>query len=570
MKTLIGWIVGIVIAAGAVVAVVAIVTGGGGQVVSSDTYFTCPMHPQIRLPQLGDCPICGMSLVKKKAGEAGTTGTITLTQRQIQLAGVRTEEIRKRPLVAVIDTVGRIDYDERRLAKVTAWVDGRIDKLHVDFTGATIQKGHPLADVYSPSLISAQEEYLQAVDGVGGLEAPTRKKLLWLGLTEEQVDGIAREKKVRSHLTIHAPIGGTVIHKHVVEGQYVKTGDTLFRIADLGTVWMYADIYESEVPVLSTEREGDYHACPMHPEEKGAAGDDCPKCGMPLLRQSPGIKLEITSRAYPGEVFTGSVEFTDPFVNPKTRTVRIRSTVHNPGLRLRPDMYVRASIRLSEGELPAIPESGVLFSGQRRIALIREGGGTFRPVLVTLGRMWLREEGHAPSEEQALPFHRGMRRYHELLGGVGEGDVVVTSGNFLVGSESQLQGALERMLGDEKPPAEGPFLDVLAEYLRIHVLLAKDELEHVPHVAAALAEKAEDVATAEAARALASKTGPAELREAFWTLSQVLIRRWKEHDSGGDVHVAYCPMVEKRWLQEGTAIRNPYDTSMPRCGVIEE
>lgn len=570
--------------------------------------YTCPMHPQIKLPQMGDCPICGMSLVRREAGAAGATGTVSLTPRQIQLAGVRSEKVIERPLVSVIDTVGRIDYDERRLAKVTAWVEGRIDRLEVNFTGVTIDKGHPLVDLYSPPLISAQQEYIEALQAyetvkdspiretrnrARDLIRSTRQRLLWWGLTESQVDEIAKTRKVRSHITIFAPIGGTVIHKHVVEGQYVKTGDTLFEIADLSRVWMYADIYESELPSLLRPRQGDFYECPMHPEVRGGPADRCPTCGMPLLRRSPKIQLSITSRSYPGQVFTGTVEFTDPFVNPRTRTLRIRCTIENPDLQLRPEMYVRARILLHEGRLPALPESAVIHSGKRRIVLIDEGGGTFRPVLVRLGRMWLHEEGHVPTEEQALPFHRGLRRYHEVLAGVKPGDRVVTSGNFLLNSESQIQGALEHLIGPEEeekaPEAKGPFHEamrrVIQEYLRIHAALAADSIKTLGpataileriQAASAAAATGEDRSFAESlvnpAKRLAAETDARKIREAFGDLSDALLRYWRSSGShpGMDVHVAYCPMVKRHWLQEGRSIRNPYDPSMPGCGVIQE
>jgi hypothetical protein len=258
-------------------------------------------------------------------------------------------------------------------------------------------------------------------------------------------------------------------------------------------------------------------------------------------------------------------------------------------------MYARVRTVLSQGELLAVPESAVIFSGRRRIVIVDEGGGTFRPVLVRLGRMWAWEEGHEPSEERALPFHRGMQRYHEVLAGLREGDVVVTSGSFLINSESQLQGALARMIEEEEarpdePAATGPFHDAMrdaaSEYLKIQDALSKDTLEHVGHIAQALVRKAKAASStagdeeeraladslAAAGESLAGLTEPDAVREAFAGLSDAIIEYWRNYGpgSGIDAHVAYCPMVDERWLQEGKSIRNPYDPSMLRCGRIVE
>ncbi|GIW72799.1 MAG: hypothetical protein KatS3mg102_2341 [Planctomycetota bacterium] len=585
-------------------------------------WFTCPMHPEIRLPQPGECPICGMTLVEVK-GEARPRGsTVQLTPRKVQLGGVRTAEVARRPLVAVIDTVGRIAYDERKLASVAAWVSGRIEALHVDFTGVTIGAGHPLVDLFSPELIAAQQEYLQAIAGLEAvrdttipetvasarrLVESTRQRLLWWGLSEQQVEQIRTSGQVRPYVTIPAPIGGTVIKKHVVRGDYVRVGQPLFEIADLSQVWMYADIYESELPLLLAPRAGDYWACPMHPEQRGEKGQSCPRadCGMPLLRQSPGIELVITTQAYPGETFTGRVEFTDPFVNPQTRTVRIRCTIDNPELHLRPDMYVRARIVLGQGELVSVPADAVIFSGQRRIAILDEGGGRFRPVLVRLGRQWLWEQGRVPTENQALPFSRGLGRYHEVLAGLVAGERVVTSGQFLINSEAQLQGALERMLAAEQEreaaaaqapqAAAGPaaafdqaMTEAVRAYLELQAALARDALAHAGHLAAPIGraaaraeEHAADAQQRELARAarqaaaqLEQAGEPAAIRKAFAELSRPLLAWWRARGRAApelqDVHPAYCPMVDERWLQAGRTIRNPYDPSMPRCGQLED
>jgi len=234
----------------------------GAQQAASDTYYTCPMHPEIRLPQPGDCPICGMSLVEKKAGDEAESGVVAVTPRQLQLAGVTVAPVEVRRLARALDAYGNIDYDETRLAVVSAWIGGRIDRLYIDFTGVTVEKGHPLAWLYSPELISTGNEFLLALRNQRGIGASgradaaaharelvesARQRLLRWGLTREQVDHIAETGQVEDHVTIYAPQGGTVIEKRAFEGMYVKEGDVLFRVADLHQVWMHAEIYEDDI-----------------------------------------------------------------------------------------------------------------------------------------------------------------------------------------------------------------------------------------------------------------------------------------------------------------------------------
>jgi Cu(I)/Ag(I) efflux system membrane fusion protein len=440
----------------------------GEEPIESGVYYTCPMHPDIRLPQMTDCPICGMSLVEKTAGEDERTGSIAVTPRQIQLSGVNVTPVKKRHLSREIDTYGVIDYDETRLAVVPAWVGGRIDKLHIDFTGVKVHKGHALAHLYSPDLISAEKEYLLALDNLermgrsgstaGASQArelvnAARQRLLQWGLVNSQIDALAKNKKIEDHVTLYAPLGGTVIEKKAFEGMYVREGDELFRIADLSRVWLFADIYEEDIPFLYQKRAGDFYECPMHPDVTAEAPSVCSKCGMELIRTNKSIQAEITTRATPGETYLGSISFTDPFLNPETRTVRVRVNIDNSGQQLKPGMYARVQIHLPLGEMLAVPENAVIHSGRRSIVIVDEGEGKFRPQPVRLGRMWVDDQAGRRQEESGLVFKKESLRYHEVLAGLTEGDRVVTSGNFLLGSESQLQGALAKMLAEDSTGA---------------------------------------------------------------------------------------------------------------------
>lgn len=455
-------------------------------------YYTCGMHPSVRVSpedyEKGDnsCPICHMDLVpvyKEQAGmemEGGEhegheapEALVRLSARAQDLAQVKTEEIQFRHLFKEINTVGQIDYDERKKAFVAAWISGRIDKLFVDFTGAYVRKGQSLVWIYSPALLTTQEEYLLAretlekvkgsqneetISGAESLvEASKRRLVLW-GINEDQIKELEERKKASTHMTIYAPIGGTVIHKNAFEGKYVKEGENLYQIADLSNLWILADIYEYE---------------------------------MSLVKR--GQTVEITTEAYPGEKFKGRIAFIDPFLNPKTRSIKVRIDVPNSGHKLKPGMYVNVFIssHISEGvqstekvmytcpmhpeiiaENPgdcpicemalvkkeqapqgtvlAVPKDAVLDTGERKLVYIEKEKGVYAAKEVVIG-------------SEAVAFDNDQKKkYYAVNAGLSEGMRVVFQANFLIDSQSQITGqaeavyggALERGEEGKKPPAK--------------------------------------------------------------------------------------------------------------------
>ena len=316
-------------------------TGGGpgettvsiGTPDSKILFWTCSMHPQIKQDGPGRCPICEMDLVpmREEAG-GGEKASLRLGERARQLASVQTTPVEYRKLSKSIFTVGKIDYDESSVAHVTAWVSGRTDKLYVNFTGTIVKKGEHLIYMYSPDLLSTQEEYLLAYRGIEKLkDSPipevisssktllenTRQRLLLWGITEEQINELERTQTPQTHLTIYAPIGGTIISKDAFEGMYFETGDMLFTIADLSGVWLYLDIYEYDLPWVRY-----------------------------------GQDIEVITESYPGDVFHGTVVFIDPFLNEVTRSVKVRINMDNREGKLKPGMYVNARLKVkleSEG-----------------------------------------------------------------------------------------------------------------------------------------------------------------------------------------------------------------------------
>jgi Cu(I)/Ag(I) efflux system membrane fusion protein len=397
--------------------------------------FFCAMHPQVISEEPGKCPLCGMPLSKRpKSGEAGTAeeglpeapdiSMVQLSPRQIRLAGVKTEPAIYCPLVKTIHTVGTITYDERLLAHVTSWTAGRVDKLFVDFTGVAVKKGEPLVLIYSPDLVSAQQEYLLSletrdkmkgstletmVESANSLVEASRDRLLLWGVTEEQLDELSQTGKVQDHMTIYAPESGTVIKKDVTKGQYVKEGGMMYTIADMAHLWMMADIYEYEMGLIKL-----------------------------------GQDVEITTAAFPGQTFAGEVAFIEPFLNEATRSLKVRVDVPNPDLELKPAMFVNATFKIPLGkpdqkgtaEVLSIPRSAVLYTGLRKLVYVEIEKGLF--------------------EAREIKTGYDTEGYVEVLEGLKEGDVVVTRGAFLLDAESQLgPGVGAQYYGAMGGPEEG-------------------------------------------------------------------------------------------------------------------
>jgi len=290
--------------------------------------WTCSMHPQIRRDGPGACPICGMDLIRVRTNTteaaSGPSPSLTLSAAQRARMRIETVPVERHYPTARIRLAGKVTYDETRLADITAWVPGRIDELFVDFTGVRVRAGDHMVKLYSPELLSAQEELVQALRSLNrlsqnsapsvrqstqGLVRAARDRLRLWGLNTAQIEEIERRGAASEQVTIYAPTSGIVIRRDVQEGMYVETGTRIFTVADLATVWVQLDAYESDLQWLRY-----------------------------------GQSVSFTTEAYPGEAFTGVVSFIDPFLDPATRTVGVRVNVDNPDGRLKPEMFVRAEV----------------------------------------------------------------------------------------------------------------------------------------------------------------------------------------------------------------------------------
>lgn len=306
----------------------------------TETVWTCSMHPQIRQPQPGDCPLCGMDLIPADDGggaEAEGLREVSISREARELLDLKVEPVERRYVTATVRMVGKVDYDETRLGYITAWVPGRLDRLFVDYTGVEVQQGDHMVSIYSPELYSAQAELIRArqaaqerrsSSGVLGaerlLESAREKLRLW-GLTEAQIQEIEGRQEPSDHLTIYAPMSGIVIQKNLQEGAYVETGTRIYTISDLTRLWVKLDAYESDLSWLRY-----------------------------------GQEVEFSTEAYPGEVFTGTIAFIDPVLNAETRTVKVRVNVPNPSGKLKPDMFIRAVVRAQVATGGRVMDTGLV------------------------------------------------------------------------------------------------------------------------------------------------------------------------------------------------------------------
>jgi multidrug efflux pump subunit AcrA (membrane-fusion protein) len=369
---------------------------------SGKTLYTCGMHPWIIQDHPGNCPICGMKLepVHKTAGTGeASSSAIAIDPATIQMMNIQTTEIARGPLRRTIRTVGTIDFNETALADVTTKFKGWIEKLDVDATGQLVHRGEPLFEIYSPELYSAEAEYLAVLNSTNGSGGTTLReaaldKLKFFDVSDAQIAELGKSPTPKKTVEILAPADGFVIEKNVVQGQMVDAGMKLYRLADLGIVWVFAQVYEQDLPYVQ-------------------------------LGQEAIVKLS----SLPDREFRGRVTYVYPNVDEKTRTAKVRLEFENPGYFLKPGMFVSAQITAElEPSALLVPDSAILRSGEKNTVFVALPGGKFDPRTVALG----------PEAEHDMVA---------VISGLQEGERVVTSGQFMLDSESQLREAIQKMSG---------------------------------------------------------------------------------------------------------------------------
>jgi len=369
-------------------------------------YYQSSMHPWVKSDKPGKCTVCGMDLVPVYEGQKGyalAAGTVTLDTNAIQAINLQTVATRRLPLVRTLRVAGTIDDNDAKHRRLSAYVEGRIEKLHVNFIGAEVKEGEPLATFYSPMLLNAEREYTllfrqsQMAHSYAltaehkRLMAAAEQRLSRYGLTPTQIAKLPLKSETNHLSEILAPMSGTVVMREIYEGQFVKEGDKLFELADFFTMWFQFDLYERDFAWVRV-----------------------------------GQTVEITVPSVPGKKFTAAITFIDPNLNDMTRSARVRVELQNPLItvqgRARRELlhktYAEAVVKLDTPEVLALPRSAVLHTGDRAVVYVDKGGGAY--------------------EQRPVKLGRAGDEHWEILDGVKEGERIVTTGNLMIDGQAQL------------------------------------------------------------------------------------------------------------------------------------
>ncbi|MBG0859425.1 MAG: efflux RND transporter periplasmic adaptor subunit [Bacteroidales bacterium] len=519
------------------------------------TIWTCAMHPQIRMDKPGKCPICGMDLIPlSRAGAADIDpDAIRLTKEAARLASVQTSIVTREKPVKEVRLYGKVQADERSVQSQTSHMPGRIEKLLVNFTGETVNKGQPLAIIYSPELVTAQQELLEAAEikqVQPEIYEAAKDKLRQWKLTESQISNIESSSKVQEDFEILSNTNGVIIARRVNNGDHVDQGTVLFDVTDLSNVWVMFDAYESDLPFIKT-----------------------------------GDRLTFTLQALPGVNFTGNIIFIDPVIDPVTRVAKVRVEMNNESGRLKPEMFasgiVKANLDRYRNKL-VIPRSAVLWTGTRSIVYVKQSD-IDEPVFK------MREIELGPS----------LGNSYVVVNGLNEGEEIVTNGTFSVDAAAQLEGIPSMMnpegsiiMKDKSSPVR--LTEIITAYLQLKNALVKDNSSDAAAYGPILEETfknydktgltADQKKTFEEIEADArqhaehinqSKGDIKHQREHFELLSSDIYDLVKIFGSGQVLYKDFCPMYNDGkgafWLSEIKEIQNPYyGKEMLTCGTITE
>ncbi|MCX7636962.1 MAG: efflux RND transporter periplasmic adaptor subunit [Cyclobacteriaceae bacterium] len=513
--------------------------------------FTCSMHPQIRQNGPGKCPLCGMELIPiSAASDEDNPYLHHLTETDVVAAGIRTTKVRRASESGEISLTGKVQINPGRITAITAKFPGRIERLFIQAEGQTVQAGDRLALIYSPDLITAQRELLEArklLSNAPELYQAAREKLRLWRISDRQIDAIEASGKPIETVELFADVSGVLTRRPVNAGDYVTTGSTLIEVTSLNTLWVVLDAYETDLPLLQR-----------------------------------GTTLSFTTPALPDRKFTASVTQISPVINEQTRTAQVRAEVNNDGMLLKPEMLVNATVRINlSGRTNAlvIPASSVLWTGKRSVVYVKHDVSkpTFEMREVTLGNK--------------------VNNLYIVENGLEEGEEVVQDGAFAIDASAQLSGNFSMM---NRPEQSAPhtslkfreqFSGILNAYFSVKNALVASDTKKAAEAAVELSKAIQraDYTFAEKekqhqwsnlknnafsfAGRIRSSEKLDEQRKTFNALSDALIEAVEQFGAGkGKIWKAYCPMAfddaGAYWLSEFEEIKNPYfGASMLRCGV---
>ncbi|MGL1901807.1 MAG: efflux RND transporter periplasmic adaptor subunit [Fibrobacterales bacterium] len=527
-----------------------------------ETVWTCSMHPQIKLPKPGKCPLCAMDLIPlEKDDMVGETGEpqIRLSEYSRKLASVRTARVQKATKNSTLELVGELVWDETKLKTETAWFGGRIEKLNVSFTGQYVKKGQVIAEIYSPELYAAAEEWRQSKGSDNDrLKQSVHKKLKLLGLDDDDIKNLSTINSER--VIQRAKYSGVVVRRSVEEGQYVKIGSPLVKLGSTRSLWVELDVFEQDLPGIRI-----------------------------------GQKVMLKTESLPGEEFKSTVGFIHPVLDKMNRAVKVRLSVANRKTMLKPGMLVRGNISVKGlTEKLLIPESAPLLTGERAVVYLEIEPGVYTGRVIVLGE------------------HVGA--YYEVLKGLQENDVIVARGAFKIDAAMQIQALPSVMYpkgggladahkhnaivkqqsksGDEKNALNKGILDskgskwletYFSSYIKLQKALVADDVEKAKASILSLAAQLHSIPKilndghtkhkAAGFKASAESGDINSIRSEFLTLSTALIQwlRSTELKPGKGAAIYFCPMANKNngaeWLQQGGDVQNPYyGSAMLECG----
>jgi membrane fusion protein, copper/silver efflux system len=566
-------------------------------------YWTCTMHPSVHSKDPGKCPICSMDLVpimKKVSNEttakgnsrgmtdngSNSMGSMTMpspnqesgksteftvpVERQQQI-GVTYATVTKRPIQLSIRSVGMLEPDTSKMFDYVARVDGYVQELKVNSPGQQVSQGQPLITIYSPDLRSTEQELVNILNdrdrsGISRvsndqlIDATKRRLKLW-NVSDQEIAELEKNRKPSDQLVLRSPFDGVVNEVMSRPGMNVKMGDKLVSVLDLSNLWVWAEFYENEVG---------------------------------LLKQ--GERIDVSLPAFPNQTFQGQIAVINPVIDAAKRTARVRIDIPNPKGQLRPGMYANVEVKIDDGEGLTIPVQAALPTGERMLVFLDRGQGKLLPRYVQVGRSFTTFDGQQ------------QESYYQVVNGLQKGDRIVSSANFLIDAESQVQGALKDWQGEEpastppmteKPPNgssnsnfDAVVKSLLDSYKRLHVLLAENKFSQVPAEAETLQKQVHQLLEIDSPskperykdlvdklHRSADQFTPNDIDQArmeFGRFSADLIVFLKDFmpQLNDPLYTIQCPMWKKSpavWLQDSTQVKNPFlGPDMPTCGTVQE
>ena len=524
--------------------------------------WTCSMHPQIRMDKFGKCPLCAMDLIllNQNSAEAMDPDEIHFTKEAAQLANVLTTVVTKQKPIKELRLFGKVQVDERMIQSQVAHISGRIEKLFINFTGESVRKGQILALIYSPDLITAQQELLETVKTkqvYPEIYEAAKEKLLQWKLTPKQIANIENSKKIKTNIEVYATSNGIVTAKQINVGDYVGQGTVLFEVSDLSRIWVQFDAYESDLHFIKK-----------------------------------GNKIDFTIQAIPNEFFNGIISFIDPVIDPSTRVAKVRLEINNQQGKLKPEMfvtgYVKANLDQYQNKL-VVPKTAVLWTGKRSIVYVKKPGNDpiFKIRQIELG----------PILGNSYVVEKGLT----------EGEEIVTEGAFSVDAAAQLEGKPSMMnskddaLNNENiqkitisKEAKKALESIINDYVVLQTALASDDFNKaqkqiinlqktIPNVNMELFTGESHEIWMEFQSKIVNNLNKLEkekdiekIRKSFLNLSVTYVAIIETFGPfSKKIYLINCPMANNdkggNWLSFSKEVKNPYyGKSMLTCGVVKK